>query len=76
MEEILEGAGKTSLFKAILNEGGLTGTTGIETLHLEADDQDGIAGGLCYSDSAGVNLQVPNSPEGPIQDLMNGGKCS
>ncbi|XWS76015.1 hypothetical protein CRYUN_Cryun01aG0141400 [Craigia yunnanensis] len=53
----LEGAGKTSLFKAILGQGKLTTISNIENLQLEADFQDGIAGGLCYSDSPGVNLQ-------------------
>ncbi|XWS47166.1 hypothetical protein CRYUN_Cryun14cG0130000 [Craigia yunnanensis] len=53
----LEGAGKTSLFKAILDQGRLTTITNIENLQVEADFQDGIAGGLCYSDSPGVNLQ-------------------
>ncbi|GLT64825.1 hypothetical protein SLA2020_372940 [Shorea laevis] len=52
-----EGAGKTSLFKAILGQGKLTTLTDIENLHLDADIQEGIAGGLCYSDSTGVNLQ-------------------
>lgn len=66
----LEGAGKTSLFKAILNEGRLTGTTGIENLRLEADDQDGIAGGLCYSDSAGVNLQELNMEVSRFKDEL------
>ncbi|XP_022758773.1 uncharacterized protein LOC111305465 isoform X5 [Durio zibethinus] len=53
----LEGAGKTSLFKAILGQGKLTTITNIENLQVEADFQDGIAGGLCYSDTPGVNLQ-------------------
>ncbi|MBA0560463.1 hypothetical protein Golob_017358, partial [Gossypium lobatum] len=52
----LEGAGKTSLFKAILGQGKLSAITNIENLQ-EADFRDGIAGGLCYSDSPGVNLQ-------------------
>ncbi|XVF81267.1 hypothetical protein PTKIN_Ptkin15bG0142300 [Pterospermum kingtungense] len=53
----LEGAGKTSLFKAILRQGKLTAITNIENLQVEADFQNGIAGGLGYSDSPGVNLQ-------------------
>ncbi|XVE72682.1 hypothetical protein DITRI_Ditri11bG0058400 [Diplodiscus trichospermus] len=53
----LEGAGKTSLFKAILGQGKLTTITNAENLQVEADFQEGIAGGLCYSDSPGVNLQ-------------------
>ncbi|XVF21301.1 hypothetical protein REPUB_Repub12eG0079100 [Reevesia pubescens] len=53
----LEGAGKTSLFKAILSQGKLTSITNIENLQVESDFQDGITGGLCYSDTPGVNLQ-------------------
>ncbi|KAK4845717.1 hypothetical protein QYF36_008284 [Acer negundo] len=53
----LEGAGKTSLFKAILGQGKLTTITNMENLHVEADVQEGIVGGVCYSDSASVNLQ-------------------
>ncbi|KAK8711741.1 hypothetical protein V6N13_147008 [Hibiscus sabdariffa] len=53
----LEGAGKTSLFKAILGQGKLTTIANIENLQVETDFRDGIAGGLCYTDSPGVNLQ-------------------
>ncbi|KAI8523319.1 hypothetical protein RHMOL_Rhmol13G0064100 [Rhododendron molle] len=52
----LEGAGKTSLLKAILGQGGLTATN-IENLEVDVDTQEGIGGGLLYSDSTGVNLQ-------------------
>ncbi|KAK2971403.1 hypothetical protein RJ640_025353 [Escallonia rubra] len=51
----LEGAGKTSLLKAILGQGKLA--TEIENLVVDLDVKEGIAGGLCYSNSAGVNLQ-------------------
>ncbi|KAJ6687120.1 F21O3.11 PROTEIN [Salix purpurea] len=53
----LEGAGKTSLFKAIMGQGRLTTIPNYENINLEADIQEGVAGGVCYSDSAGVNLQ-------------------
>nr|GMD67009.1 uncharacterized protein LOC109162383 isoform X1 [Ipomoea batatas] len=53
----LEGAGKTSLLKAILDQGRSTFSDCAENLHLDADVQEGILGGLCYTDSAGVNLQ-------------------
>ncbi|XAR60907.1 Triacylglycerol lipase [Bertholletia excelsa] len=53
----LEGAGKTSLLKAIFGEGRLAATTNVETLHMDFDAQEVISGGLCYSDSAGINLQ-------------------
>lgn len=55
---IVKGAGKTSLLKAILTQGKLTTIPNNESMLLEADVQEGIAGGLCYSDSAGINLQV------------------
>lgn len=59
----LQGAGKTSLLKAILgqskvNPSKVNPIANIENMLLEADVQEGIAGGLCYCDSAGVNLQV------------------
>ncbi|XP_019263727.1 PREDICTED: uncharacterized protein LOC109241438 isoform X4 [Nicotiana attenuata] len=56
----LEGSGKTSLLKAILDRGRSVRTESIENLHADNDVQEGIACGLCYSDSAGVNLQNLN----------------
>ncbi|KAL4323371.1 hypothetical protein GQ457_11G003890 [Hibiscus cannabinus] len=53
----LEGAGKTSLFKAILGHGKSIHTTDTENLQAESDFQEGIAGGLFYFDQPGVNLQ-------------------
>ncbi|VFR00503.1 unnamed protein product [Cuscuta campestris] len=53
----LEGAGKTSLLKAILNQGRSMPSGCAENLHMDADVQEGLIGGLCYSDSSGVNLQ-------------------
>lgn len=54
----MQGAGKTSLLKAILSQGRITTFTNIEHLLPETDAHEGIAGGLCYCDSAGINLQV------------------
>ncbi|PQQ13795.1 uncharacterized protein Pyn_00039 [Prunus yedoensis var. nudiflora] len=56
----LEGAGKTSLFKAILSQGRITNISNIENLLPETDVQEGISCGLCFCDSAGVNLQELN----------------
>ncbi|XP_062080997.1 uncharacterized protein LOC133785790 isoform X2 [Humulus lupulus] len=53
----LEGAGKTSLLKAILSRGRINTFTNIENLLPETDPQEVIAGGLCYCDSVGINLQ-------------------
>lgn len=53
----LEGAGKTSLFKAIMGHGRTTTIANIESLLPEPDVQEALAGGICYSDSLGVNLQ-------------------
>ncbi|GAA0144333.1 hypothetical protein LIER_04812 [Lithospermum erythrorhizon] len=52
-----EGAGKSSLLKAILDPGRNSNNTYLESLNMDTDVQEGIAGGLCYSDSVGVNLQ-------------------
>jgi hypothetical protein len=41
-----------------MGQGRLTTITNFENINLEADIQEGVAGGVCYSDSAGVNLQV------------------
>lgn len=41
-----------------MGQGRLTTITNFENINLETDIQEGVAGGVCYSDSAGVNLQV------------------
>ncbi|KAA8550557.1 hypothetical protein F0562_002241 [Nyssa sinensis] len=66
----LEGAGKTSLLKAILGQGRNTATTNIENLHMDFDVREAIAGGLCYSDSAGVNLQDLNMEATRFRDEL------
>ncbi|CAK7349423.1 unnamed protein product [Dovyalis caffra] len=66
----LEGAGKTSLFKAIMGQGRLTTINNFENFNLEADIQEGVAGGLCYSDSAGVNLQELNMEASRFRDEL------
>ncbi|KAJ4969426.1 hypothetical protein NE237_016127 [Protea cynaroides] len=53
----LEGAGKTSLFNALLGKGQSVTNICLEGFPLEVNSQEGIAGGVCYSDSAGINLQ-------------------
>lgn len=54
----MQGAGKTSLMKAILNQGRKTTTPSLDAFPMDIDVREGIAGGLLYSDSTGVNLQV------------------
>ncbi|XP_042509488.1 uncharacterized protein LOC122085112 [Macadamia integrifolia] len=59
----LEGAGKTSLFNALLGQGqgqGQSTTICLEGFPPEVNSQEGISGGICYSDSAGINLQELN----------------
>ncbi|KAK9944624.1 hypothetical protein M0R45_010184 [Rubus argutus] len=63
----LEGAGKTSLFKAILSQGRMTN---IENLLPEAEVQEGISGGLCFCDSAGINLQEMNLEATRLRDEL------
>ncbi|XP_010241772.1 PREDICTED: uncharacterized protein LOC104586294 isoform X2 [Nelumbo nucifera] len=53
----LEGAGKTSLFNAIMGRGNPTSTINLELVRSDTYTQEGISGGLCYTDSASVNLQ-------------------
>lgn len=69
----LEGAGKSSLLKAILDQGRRTSSTKIENFHIDIDVQEGIAGGLCYLDSTGVNLQDLHLEASRFRDgLWNG----
>ncbi|XP_010524652.1 PREDICTED: uncharacterized protein LOC104802652 [Tarenaya hassleriana] len=53
----LEGAGKTSLFRAMLGQSMLNSMTHVENLQVQSDIQEGIVGGVCYIDTLGVNLQ-------------------
>ncbi|XP_022991976.1 uncharacterized protein LOC111488464 [Cucurbita maxima] len=53
----LEGSGKTSLFKAIVNQDRMTPIPRIEHLLPAMGVEEAIAGGICYCDSPGVNLQ-------------------
>nr|XP_009593452.2 uncharacterized protein LOC104090107 [Nicotiana tomentosiformis] len=66
----LEGSGKTSLLKAILDRGRSARIESIENLHADNDVQEGIACGLCYSDSAGVNLQNLNMEATHFRDEL------
>ncbi|XP_075100996.1 uncharacterized protein LOC107778662 isoform X1 [Nicotiana tabacum] len=66
----LEGSGKTSLLKAILDRGRSVCTESTENLHADNDVQEGIACGLCYSDSAGVNLQNLNMEATHFRDEL------
>ncbi|OIT32856.1 hypothetical protein A4A49_26164 [Nicotiana attenuata] len=65
----LEGSGKTSLLKAILDRGRSARIESIEN-HPDNDVQEGIACGLCYSDSAGVNLQNLTMEETHFRDEL------
>ncbi|CAN8269968.1 unnamed protein product [Cochlearia groenlandica] len=53
----LEGAGKTFLFRAVLGQTMLNSMTHVENLQIQSDVQECIVGGVCYSDTVGVNLQ-------------------
>ncbi|GFQ00133.1 hypothetical protein PHJA_002157300 [Phtheirospermum japonicum] len=66
----LEGAGKTSLLKAILDQGKSTSTASPETLPMDVDVREGIAGGLFYSDTTGVNLQNLNIEASRFRDEL------
>lgn len=35
-----------------------SGATDLDAVQSDSNPQEGVAGGLCYSDSVGVNLQV------------------
>lgn len=53
-----QGSGKTSLLNAILGQGQQEDNIGSELSHLDVTNHKALAGGVCYSDSKGVNLQV------------------
>lgn len=53
----MQGAGKTTLLRAFLNKCKPNIATN-EIVVSEVDVQEGIADGLCYCDSPGVNMQV------------------
>ncbi|XP_031480413.1 uncharacterized protein LOC116250709 [Nymphaea colorata] len=53
----LEGAGKTSLYNAIMRQNQQPLATNLDAGQSDSNPQEGVARGLCYSDSVGVNLQ-------------------
>ncbi|KAF3780820.1 hypothetical protein EJ110_NYTH38456 [Nymphaea thermarum] len=53
----LEGAGKTSLYNAIMRQNHQPLATNLDAGQSDSNPQEGVARGLCYSDSVGVNLQ-------------------
>ncbi|KAL4336404.1 hypothetical protein HN51_020890 [Arachis hypogaea] len=63
----MEGAGKTTLLKAILNKR-KSNISSIEDALLDVDVPEGIAGGLCYCDSSGVNMQELNKETSCFRD--------
>lgn len=56
----MQGAGKTTLLKAILTKCKQNTTTNDDEVS-EVDVKDYIADGLCYCDSAGINMQVSSA---------------
>lgn len=65
----LEGAGKSSLLKAILAKGRLASAARAEDTHTNFDEE-GVSGGLCYSDSAGINLQDLSKEVSAFRDKL------
>ncbi|PKA66130.1 hypothetical protein AXF42_Ash018420 [Apostasia shenzhenica] len=68
-----EGAGKTSLFKAVVNQSRNRKDMSFESVHAEVDVKEKIIDGLCYLDSEGVNLQELQSEAAKFrEELQNG----
>ncbi|XP_027192608.1 uncharacterized protein [Cicer arietinum] len=65
----LEGSGKTTLLKAILSKG-KPSTATYEDAVSDIDVQEVIADGLCYCDSAGINMQELNSETSRFRDEL------
>lgn len=53
----MQGSGKTTLLKAIMNKC-KPSTAAYDDAVSDIDVQEVIADGLCYCDSAGINMQV------------------
>ncbi|XP_040993723.1 uncharacterized protein LOC121240371 isoform X1 [Juglans microcarpa x Juglans regia] len=66
----LEGAGKTALLKSILCQRKVNTISNNENMLPEADVQEGIVGGLCYCDTAGINLQDLNGEISRFRDEL------
>ncbi|GAB2262893.1 hypothetical protein Droror1_Dr00003890 [Drosera rotundifolia] len=66
----LEGAGKTSLLKAILSGSRHSHTADGENFLPEIDVEEGIAGGVCFMDSNGINLQELNLEASRFRDEL------
>lgn len=54
----LQGAGKTSLFRALLAQGRQRNNANFDIIHADVGSPEGVVGGIRYLDSVGVNLQV------------------
>ncbi|CAL9199034.1 uncharacterized protein LOC135595819 [Musa acuminata AAA Group] len=52
-----EGAGKTSLFRALLAQGRQRNNANFDIIHADVGSPEGVVGGIRYLDSVGVNLQ-------------------
>ncbi|CAL9100147.1 unnamed protein product [Musa textilis] len=52
-----EGAGKTSLFRALLAQGRQRNNAKFDFIHADVGSPEGVVGGIRYLDSVGVNLQ-------------------
>ncbi|KAL2319459.1 hypothetical protein Fmac_028428 [Flemingia macrophylla] len=65
----LEGSGKTTLLKAVLNKCKLNTATN-DDLVPEVDMREFIAGGLCYCDSTGINMQDLNVETSRFRDEL------
>lgn len=57
--ECLQGAGKTSLFRALLDLSRQRNRANLDIVYSDMHPRKVVEGGVCYLDSVGVNLQVP-----------------
>ncbi|ONK58779.1 uncharacterized protein A4U43_C09F16560 [Asparagus officinalis] len=69
----LEGAGKTSLLKAISDQDRHRNKVKFENIHPEVDTQEAIVGGVCYLDSTGVDLQELQLESTRFRDELQAG---
>ncbi|KAJ0988948.1 hypothetical protein J5N97_007304 [Dioscorea zingiberensis] len=68
-----EGAGKTSLLCALIEQGKPRNNGNHESMHPELNTQEVVADGICYFDSPGVNLQELNTGASSFREELQAG---
>ncbi|WOL02498.1 hypothetical protein Cni_G11217 [Canna indica] len=70
-----EGSGKTCLFRELLAQCKQRNNANPDIIHSDVDTQESVAGGVCYSDSTGVNLQELHLEVSRFREELERGVC-